>query len=70
MFNERLEEESVETHQFVLDLLNMIESTSKMTRGHLKCFQNRYRAHFDHKAKVRYLEIGDKDIILLPTDSN
>ena len=33
MFNERLEEESVETHQFVLDLRNMIELTSKMTRG-------------------------------------
>ena len=38
MFNERLEEESVETHQFVLDLRNMIELTSKMARGHLKFF--------------------------------
>ena len=38
MFNERLEEESVETHQFVLDLRNMIELTSKMARGHLNFF--------------------------------
>ena len=70
MFNERPEEESVEAHQFVLDLGNMIELTSKMARGHLNFFPNRYLAHFDHRAKVRYLEIGDKDIILLPTDSN
>ena len=38
VFNERLEEESVETHQFVLDLRNMIELTSKMARGHLNFF--------------------------------
>ena len=58
--NDRPEEELVETHHYVLDLRNMIESTCKIARGHLINFQDRYKTHFDRKAKVGSLEIGEK----------
>ena len=68
--NDRPDEELIETYQYMLDLRNMIESTCEMAREHLRNSQDRYVAHFDWIAKVRSLDIGDKVIILLPTDSN
>ena len=54
----------------MLDLRNRIESTYEMAREHLRNSQDRYKAHFDRKVKVRSLEIGDEAVILLPKDSN
>ena len=41
--NDRPEEDLVETHQYVLDLRNMIESTCKMARMHLRNLQDRFK---------------------------
>ena len=41
-----------------------------MAREHLRNSKDRYKANFDREAKVRSLEVGDKAIILLPTNLN
>ena len=55
------DEKLIETYRYMLDLSNRAESTCEMTREHLNNYQDRYKAHFDRKVKVRHLEIGLMD---------
>ena len=51
--NEKSDDEFVESYQYVVDLRNRIESTCEMARENLKDSKDRYKKHYDRKAKVR-----------------
>ena len=68
--NDTPDEELVQTYEYLLDLRSRIEQTCELARDNLRDAQGRYKVHFNRKAKARSLEVGDKALILLPTDSN
>ena len=51
--NEKSDDEFVESYQYVVDLRNRIESTCEIARENLKDSKDRYKKHYDRKAKVR-----------------
>ena len=63
-------EEAVEAYRYVFDLRNRIEDTCRIARENLESAQGRYKRNFDKKTKVRSLEVGDKVLLMLPTDHN
>ena len=61
-------EESVNAYRYVFQLRNRLESTCQLARESLKQSQVRYKKYFDRKAKVRTVEVGDKVLLMLPTN--
>ena len=49
---------------------NRIDATCRLASENLENASKVYKRHFDKKAKMRYLEVGNKVLILLPTDHN
>lgn len=68
--NEEGEEEVKTTYQFVLDLKSRLEDTCRFAQEALKQSSQTYKKYFDKKAKNRQLQVGDKALLLLPTDHN
>ena len=62
--------EVTHTYQYVLDLRNRIEETCDLAHEFLQSAQTRYKKHFDRKARMRSLKVGEWALVLLPTDSN
>jgi len=58
------------TYQYVFELRNRMEETCKLVEESLAKSQAKAKKHFDRKAKARKLNVGDKVLILLPTDSH
>ena len=58
------------SYQYVLDLKEKLESTCKLAREALKSSHERYKKYYDRKARNRVYQIGDKVLLLLPTDNN
>lgn len=58
------------TYQFVIDLRDKLESTCKLAKENLKSASSKYKVLYDKTAKVRNLKVGDKVLVLLPTDKN
>ena len=52
------------------EFVNRIEQTCNLAHDHLLPAQRRYKRHFDKKAHLRVLEVGDKVLVMLPTDHN
>ncbi len=63
--NEEGEEEVKTTYQFVLDLKSRLEDTCRFAQEALKQSSQTYKKYFD-----RQLQVGDKALLLLPTDHN
>ena len=63
-------EETRNAYEYVIDLRNRIESTCRLAEEHLATATQTYKKHFDKRAKMRFLEVGNKVLILLPTDNN
>ena len=55
------------SYEYVTELR---EDSLKLAQEELEKSQKRYKRHYDRKAKPRRLEVGDRVLILLPTDSN
>ena len=54
----------------ITELRERLEDSLKLAQEELEKSQKRYNRHYDRKAKPRRLEVGDRVLILLPTDSN
>ena len=52
------------------ELREHLEDSLKLAQEELEKSQKRYKRHYDRKAKPGRLEVGDRVLILLPTDSN
>ena len=67
---EGTDREVTHTYQYVLDLRNRIEETCDLAHEFLQSAQTRYKKHFDRKARMRSLRIGEWALVLLPTENN
>ena len=63
---QRKDDDLVRHYEFV----NRIEQTCNLAHDHLLPAQRRYKRHFVKKAHLRVLEVGDKVLVMLPTDRN
>ena len=58
------------TYQYVFDLRNRMEQTCQLVEESLGNAQVKAKKYFDRKARHCKLKVGDKVLILLPTDSH
>jgi hypothetical protein len=58
------------TYQYVFDLRERLEETCKIAQEELKLASKKYKTYYDAKARKRNLRVGDKVLLLLPTDNN
>ena len=71
LWTEEFDEAEVKTsYQYVIDLREKLEQTLKLAREELKRSQARYQRYYNRNAKYRKFVVGDKVLILLPTDKN
>ena len=68
--DEKCEIDVKTTYEYVIDLRNRLEETCEMAKSELEKSQETYKKHFDKSSKPRKLEIGNKVLLLLPTDNN
>ena len=68
--NEKVEPEVKTTYQYVLDLKNKLQYTCELVAEALEKSAEKYKKYYDKGKKVRRLQVGDKVLILLPTDKN
>ena len=67
---EGIDNEVITTYQYVFDLRNRIEDTCNVARENLLTAQRKYKKHFDKSARLRTLDIGERALVMLPTDHN
>ena len=67
---EREQEEVQLASNYVIELKNRIEETCKLVQRNLRQSGDRYKKHFDKKARVRTFKAGDQVLLLLPTKHN
>ncbi|CAB4015681.1 Hypothetical predicted protein [Paramuricea clavata] len=71
LWTEEFDEAEVKTrYQYLIDLREKLEQTLKLAREELKRSQARYQRYYNRNAKDRKFVVGDKVLILLPTDKN
>ena len=58
------------SYEYGTELRERLEDSLKLAQEELEKSQKQYKRHYDRKAKPRRLEVGDRVLILLPTDSN
>ena len=68
--NEQTPSEVKTTYQHVLDLRNKIEQTCELAQKELSKVHEVSKKYYDRKTKNRKFKVGDKVLIMLPTDSN
>ena len=68
--NEKTDLETKTTYQYVLDLKERLERTCKLAHEELQKSCERYRKYYNRGSEVIKLKVGDKALILLPTDNN
>ena len=67
---EGIDNEVITTYQYVFDLRNRIEETCTLARENLLTAQQRYKKHFDKTARLRTMDVGERVLVMLPTDHN
>ena len=71
LWTENAEESQVKiSYQYVVDLKERLEETLEIAHKNLGKAQSRYKHHYDRKARPRSLKVGEKVLVLLPTDKN
>ena len=58
------------TYQYIFDLKERLETTSKLARENLQESSARYKVAYNRKVRDRQLKPGDKVLVLLPTSTN
>ena len=58
------------SYEYVTELRERLEDSLKLAQAELEKSQKGYKRHYDRKAKPRRLEVEDRVLILLMTDSN
>ncbi|MES9994361.1 MAG: RNase H-like domain-containing protein [Candidatus Thiodiazotropha sp.] len=71
LWSEEVQDEQVlSTYQYVLDLRERLEQTCNLAHENLKKAQVRQKVYYDRRARSRKFNVGDKVLLLLPTNSN
>lgn len=55
---------------YVLDLRNRLAESCQLARENLKEAQRKYKTYYDRKAKPRFFKVGDRVLLMLPSDNN
>ena len=63
-------EQFLSTYQYVIELRDRLEQTCKLAHKNLKKVQIKQKAYYNRRARSRKFDVGDKALLLLPTDSN
>ncbi len=58
------------TYQYVLELQERLEKTCEVAREELSKAQGKQKKYYDVKSRDRKFKVGDKVLLLLPTDGN
>ena len=58
------------TYQYVIESRERLEQTCKLARENLEKLQIKQKTYYDKRARSRKFDVGDKVLLLLPTDSN
>lgn len=68
--NEESEPEVKNTYQYIIDLKDRLMSTCEMAKKELIKSSSRYRKYYNKRTKRKVFDIGDKVLLLLPSDNN
>ena len=58
------------TYQYVFDLRNKLEETCQVAKKSLEEAQGVYKNYYDRKGRNRRFDVGQKVLVLLPTEHN
>ena len=67
---EEVSEEEKSTYQYVLELRQRIEETCQLAHEELRSAQSKQGKYYNAGARKKDLEVGDKALVLLPSDTN
>ncbi|XP_072170068.1 uncharacterized protein [Diadema setosum] len=68
--NDAVEPERKSEYEYVIELRKRLVESWQMAQENLKQSAKRYKTYYDRGAKKRKLKIGDKVLVLLPTEQN
>ena len=60
----------ITTYQYVFDLRNWIEEPCALAHENLLTAQQKYEKHFYKTARLRTMDVGERVLVMLPTDHN
>ena len=64
------DEQVLSTYQYLTGLTDRLQQTCLLAHENLKRVQVKQKAYYDRRARSRKFDVGDKVLLLLPTDSN
>ena len=64
------DEQVLSTYQYVIELRERLEQTCQLARDNLEKVQFKQKTYYDKRARSRKFDVGDKVLLLLPTESN
>ena len=64
------DEQVLSTNQYVIELRERLEQTCQLVRDNLKKVQFKQKTYYDKRARSRKFDVGDKVLLLLPTEGN
>ena len=64
------DEQVLSTYQYVIELRERLEQTCKLALENLEKVQIKQKTYYDKRARSRKFDVGDKVLLLLPTESN
>ncbi len=71
LWSKRSDDSEVQTtYQYVIDLKQRLESTCQLAQDNLRDAAKYYKRYFDSKAKDRKFKVGQRVLVLLPTNHN
>ena len=71
LWTDKVEEEEVRsTYDYMINLRKCLKHTFELAMKNLQKVQGKQKAYYDWQEKPRSFKVGDKVLLLLPTDSN
>ena len=67
---EETDEHARLTYQYVIDLRERLEKTCKLAQDNVRKLDLKQNAFYDKRARSRKFDVGDKVLLLLPSESN
>ena len=67
---EETDEHARLTYQYVIDLRERFEKTCKLAQDNVRKLDIKHNAFYDKRARSRKFDVGDKVLLLLPSESN
>ena len=64
------DEQVLSKYQYVIKLRERLEQTCQLARDNLEKVQFKQKIYYDQRARSRKFDVGDKVLLLLPTESN